>query len=87
MKAQDILNEVYGTQTQDPQAAQLAAMMAEVTQAFQAQQVSREEYLELIKDFQAQQLINAQCKDLAAKERLNNIINVVINAAMLLSSV
>jgi Mg2+/Co2+ transporter CorC len=87
MNAQNILNEVYGTQTQDPVAAQLAAWLAEVTQAYQTEQMSKDEYLELLKDFQAQQLINSQCQDLEAKERLNNIINIVINAAMVLSSI
>lgn len=87
MNAQQILNEIYGTQTQDPVAAQMAAWMAEVTAAFQAGQMSNDEYLELLRDFQRQQLINATCQDLASKERLNNIINVVISAASVLSSI
>jgi hypothetical protein len=87
MNAQQVLNEIYGTQTNDPVAAQLAAQLAQITQAYQQQQVSKGEYLEMIRDLQTQQLIIAECQDLSSKERLNNIINVVINAASVLSSV
>jgi hypothetical protein len=87
MNAQQILNEIYGTQTQDPVAAKLAAWLAEVTTAYQSGQMETDEYLELLGDFQRQQLINATCSDLESKERLNNIINVVISAASVLSSI
>ena len=87
MNAQQILNEIYGTQTNDPVAAQLAAQLAQITQAYQQQEISTGEYLELIQDLQTQQLIAAQCQDLSSKERLNNIINVVVNAASVLSSI
>lgn len=86
MNAQEILNEIYGTQTNDPVAAQIAAQLAQVTQAYQQQQISTGEYLEILQDIHTQQLINAQCQDLSSKERLNNIINVVINSASMLSS-
>lgn len=87
MNAQQILNEIYGTQTQDPVAAQIAAQLAQVTQAYQQQQISTGEYLEILRDIQTQQLINAQCQDLSSKERLNTIINVVASAANVLSSI
>lgn len=87
MKAQDILDSVHGTQTQDPMAAQLAAQLSQLTQEFQAGHISNDEYLELIADLQTEQLINAQCQDLAAKERLNTICNAVLSAASVLSSV
>ena len=87
MNAQQILNEIYGTQTQDPVAAKLAAWLAEVTTAYQGGQMETDEYLELLGDFQRQQLINATCSDLESKERLNNIINVVISAGSVLSSI
>lgn len=87
MKAQDILNSVYGTQTQDPLAAQLAAQLAQYTQEFQAGHLSNDEYLELVADLQTEHLIQSQCQDLAAKERLNTICNAVLSAASVLSSV
>lgn len=87
MNAQQILNEIYGTESQDAAAMQLARWMAEVTQAYQTGQMDKDEYLELLRDFQRQQLINAACADLEAKERLNNIINVVMSAASVLSAV
>lgn len=87
MNAQQILNEIYGTQTNDPVTAQLAAQLAQITQAYQQQEISTSEYLELIRDLQTQQLIVAQCQDLSSKERLNSIINVVVSAASVLSSV
>lgn len=87
MNAQDILNSIYGTQTQDPLAAQLAAALAQYTQEYQAGNLSKEEYLELVADLQTEHLINSQCQDLAAKERLNTICNAVISAASVLSSI
>jgi hypothetical protein len=45
MNAQQILDSVYGTQTTDPVAAQLAAALAQYTQEFQAGNLSRDEYL------------------------------------------
>jgi Mg2+/Co2+ transporter CorC len=87
MNAQQILDSVYGTQTTDPVAAQLAAVLAQYTQEFQAGNLSRDEYLELIQDLHTEHLIDAQCQDLEAKIRLNQICNAVISAASVLSSV
>ena len=87
MKAQDILDSVHGTKTQDPRMAQAAAMLSEYTMEFQAGRMSSDEYQELVADLQVENLINAQCDDLAAKERLNTICSAVLNAASLLSSV
>jgi hypothetical protein len=86
MNAQQILESVYGTQTNDPVAAQLAAVLAQYTQEFQAGNLSKDEYLELVRDLQTEHLINAQCQDLDAKIRLNQICNAVISAATVLSS-
>jgi hypothetical protein len=87
MNAQQVLDSIYGTQTNDPLAARLAAVLAEYTQEFQAGNLSKEEYLELLQDLQTEHLINSQCQDLAAKERLNTICNAVISAASVLSSI
>ncbi len=87
MKAQDILDSIHGTQTQDPLMAQLAAQLAQYTQEFQAGNISNDEYQELVADLQVEHLINAQCQDLAAKERLNTICNAVFSAASVLSSI
>jgi len=86
MNAQQIIDSIQGTQTNDPRALAIAQSLAEYTQAFQAGQMSKDEYLELIQDLQRESLINAQCDDLAAKERLNTIINAVVSAASVLSS-
>jgi hypothetical protein len=85
MKAQDILDSVRGTQTQDPLAAQIAAQLAEYTEQFQSGQLTSDEYQELIADLQVESLINSKCQDLEAKERLNTICTAVLNAASMLS--
>lgn len=87
MNAQNILDSIYGTQTQDPMAIRLAEALAEYTKEFQAGNLSNDEYLELVADLQTEHLINAQCQDLAAKERLNTICNAVLSAASVLSSI
>lgn len=87
MKAQDILDSIHSTDTSDPQMAQLASLLSDYTKEFQAGRLSNEEYQELVADLQVEQLINAQCQDLAAKERLNMICTAVLNAASMLSSV
>ena len=87
MRAQDILDSINGTQTDDPRMAQAATLLAEYTQEFQAGRLSSEEYQELVADLQVENLIYAQCDDLAAKERLNSICSAVLSAASLLSSV
>jgi hypothetical protein len=49
--------------------------------------MSKEEYAELVRDLQTEQLINAQCSDLEAKEQLNTICNTVLDAASMLSGI
>ena len=87
MIAQQIIDGITGTQTQDPVAQQLAEVLVQYTQQFQAGQMSRDEYVELVKDLQTEQLINAQCSDLAAKEQLNTICNAVVDVANMLSPI
>jgi hypothetical protein len=87
MNAQMILNELYATSVNDPAVLALAHELEALTKDFQAGNCSADEYQELLVDFQRQQLIHAQCADLSAKERLNSIINVVINAGSMLTSV
>lgn len=87
MNAQLILNELYATSVNDPAVLVLAKDLEALTKSFQAGELSADEYQELLVDFKTQQLIMAQCSDLASKERLNSIINVVINAGSALSSI
>jgi hypothetical protein len=87
MNAQEILNELYTTNVDDPAVHQLALQLEAVTKQFQAGQMSPSEYQELLGDFRTQQLITAQCQDLASQEKLNTIINVVINVGSALASV
>jgi hypothetical protein len=62
----------------------LAQQLEQLTKEYECGNLSKDEYIELLADFKTQQLISAQCKDLAAKENLNSIVNVVINAASIL---
>lgn len=87
MNAQQILNELYATPVQDAGIMEMAQQIEFLTKEFQAGHCSRDEYIELLRDFQTQRLIQEQCEDLAAKERLNNIVNIVVNSASILSSV
>jgi hypothetical protein len=87
MNAQQILNELYATPVQDPRVLEMAQQIEFLTKEFQAGNCSRDEYIELLGDFQTQRLIQEQCEDLAAKERLNTIVNIVVNSASVLSSV
>jgi hypothetical protein len=87
MNAQLILNELYATSVNDPAVLVLAKDLEALTKSFQAGELSADEYQELLVDFKTQQLIMAQCSDMASKERLNSIINVVINAGSALSSI
>lgn len=87
MKAQDILDSIHGTETQDPVAAHIAKQLAEYTKQFQSGELNSEEYQELVADLQVESLINSKCQDLEAKERLNTICNAVLNAASMLSSI
>jgi hypothetical protein len=85
MNAQMILNEIYSTPVQDPAVLALAQQLEQLTKDYESGAMSKDEYIELLADFKTQQLILAQCNDLAAKERLNSIVNVVINAASVLA--
>jgi hypothetical protein len=85
MNSQMILNEIYGTPVQDPAVLALAQQLEQLTKDYETGNISKDEYIELLADFKTQQLIIAQCNDLAAKERLNGIVNVVINAASVLA--
>jgi hypothetical protein len=87
MNAQQILDSINGTQTEDPVAQQLAGVLLQYTQQFQAGQLSKEEYAELVRDLHTEQIINAGCADMVAKEQLNTICNAVLDAASMLSSI
>jgi hypothetical protein len=85
MNAQMILNELYQTSVNDPEVLKLANQLEQLVKEYEAGNLDKDEFVELLVDFKTQQLIIAQCRDLASKERLNNIVNVVINAASLLA--
>ena len=52
--------------------------------AYKNGDLNKDEYLDLLKTLHFEHLINVQCEDLHAKERLNTICNAVLNAASLL---
>lgn len=85
MNAQMILNELYQTSVNDPEVLKLANQLEQLVKEYEAGNIDKDEFVELLVDFKTQQLIIAQCQDLSSKERLNNIVNVVINAASLLA--
>jgi hypothetical protein len=85
MNAQMILNELYQTSVNDPEVLKLANQLEQLVKEYEAGNLDKDEFVELLVDFKTQQLIITQCQDLASKERLNNIVNVVINAASLLA--
>ena len=87
MNAQMILNELYQTSVKDPAVMDLAHQLEELIKSFQREELSADEFQELLADFKTQQLIMAQCSDLASKERLNSIINVVLNVGSAISAV
>jgi hypothetical protein len=87
MNAEMILNELYQTSVKDPAVHELATQLEALIKSFQRGELSADELQELLVDFKTQQLIMAQCSDMASKERLNSIINVVINVGSALSSV
>jgi hypothetical protein len=87
MNAQDIINEIESIPCDDPTLLPLGNALHQYTRQYQSGELSKDEYLELLQDLHTEQLINAQCADLHAKERLNTICNGVINAANLLSGV
>jgi hypothetical protein len=85
MTADDILNEIQSIPCTDPTLLPLGNMLHEYTTAYKSGDLSKDEYLDLIKGLHYEHLINAQCEDLHAKERLNTICNVVLNAASALA--
>lgn len=84
MNAEQILQEIQSIPCNDPALLPLGNQLHEYTSAYNSGDISKDEYLDLLRTFQSQYLINAQCADLAAKERLNTICNAVLNAASLL---
>ena len=82
-----ILNELYQTSVKDPAVMDLAHQLEELIKSFQREELSADEFQELLADFKTQQMISAQCADLESKEKLNSIINVVLNVGSALSSV
>lgn len=84
MNAQDIINEIESISCSDPALLPLGNALHQYTKQYQAGELSKDEYLELLQDLHTEQLINAQCQDLAAKERLNTICNVVLQGANML---
>lgn len=85
MNAQDIINEIESIPCNDPALLPLGNALHQYTKQYQSGELSKDEYLELLQDLHREQLINAQCADLHAKERLNTICNVVITGAKLLA--
>jgi len=84
MNAQDIINEIESISCNDPALLPLGNALHQYTKQYQAGELSKDEFLELLRDLHTEQLINAQCADLHAKERLNTICNVVLNGASML---
>lgn len=84
MNAQDIINEIESISCNDPALLPLGNALHQYTKQYQAGELSKDEFLELLQDLHTEQLINAQCADLHAKERLNTICNVVLNGASML---
>lgn len=85
MTVDDILNEIRSIPCNDPALLPLGNLLHDYTVALKSGDLSQDEYVDLVKGLHTEQLINAQCADLHAKERLNTVCNVVINAAKLLS--
>lgn len=59
---------------------QLEAAFAEVNQLYEAGQISKEEYLNLLQGFQLEETISYNAEELQKKEQLNAYINAVITA-------
>ena len=85
MNAQDIINEIESIPCDDPALLPLGNALHQYTKQYQSGELSKDEYLELLQDLHREQLINVQCADLHAKERLNTICNVVIAGAKMLA--
>jgi hypothetical protein len=64
---------------------QLDALIIEYNKAFEQGQITKEEYIELIKGINIMEGIADDAEGLALKEQLNLIINAAINAASLMA--
>ena len=84
MTADDILNEIQSIPCDDPSLLPLGNALHEYTTAYKAGDLSKDEYLDLLKTLHLEHLLNVQCADLHAKERLNTICNVVLQGAKML---
>ena len=69
--------------SQDPNVAAAAALVQKFTEMGISGQISKEEYVELIRDIQREVNIQASMAELEALERLNTAINGLINIASL----
>lgn len=85
MTADDILQEIQSIPCNDPSLIPLGNALHEYTSAYKSGDISKEEYLDLLKTIHLEHLINVQCDDLHAKERLNTICNVVLQGAKMLA--
>lgn len=64
---------------------QLDALIIEYNKAFEQGQITKEEYIELIKGINIMEGIADDAEGLALKEQLNLIINAAISAASLMA--
>ena len=84
MNAQDIINEIESIPCNDPALLPLGNALHQYTKQYQSGELSKDEYLELLQDLHREHLINVQCADLQAKERLNTVCNIVLRSASML---
>jgi polyhydroxyalkanoate synthesis regulator phasin len=70
--------------SQHPDVNAAAAQVNQYTEMCKAGQISKEEYVELIKDIQRQINIQASMAELESMEKLNTAINGLINIASVL---
>jgi hypothetical protein len=73
-----------GISSQHPDVNTAAAQVNQYTEMCKAGQISKEEYVELIKDIQRQINIQASMAELESMEKLNTAINGLINIASVL---
>jgi len=73
-----------GISSQHPDVNAAAAQVNQYTEMCKAGQISKEEYVELIKDIQRQINIQASMAELESMEKLNTAINGLINIASVL---
>jgi hypothetical protein len=64
---------------------QLNALIIEYNKALEQGQITKEEYVELLKGINIMEGINDDAEGLALKEQLNLIINAAISAASLMA--